>query len=297
MTAINLKTMRNLHNDGSLVAGRSCTLTDCTFAQGAYHNILVEDGATVTGCTFDNAYRGSTNSSMMVFNENTPAGLGITVQNCTFSLDTYDSYIGGLTGHNNVAGSFGAITVDNCTFTNVDVAIQPDDCGTVTVTDCIVTGIRLGIRDSHALTWVIDSLTFSTGVAGARVLSIESASTVTGTDITASVTGGVSGGMIYVTAAATIDVTDSSFTITASGSRRGFYCTNAGADLTMNNNTYSDSFLQYYYLNPECTWTSDNNCFLVDFASTIIGATTYNTLADHQAGTGKDLASQEGGCS
>lgn len=117
---------RNRDGGGTLRLGRSVILRHVDALDGHKHNAYFEDGAALYGCRFVGAQLTSANptGTLSVYNENTPAGLGITIADCVYDTGATTTTIAGGHGHYNVSGDFGAVVYDRCYMTNVSFGIS-----------------------------------------------------------------------------------------------------------------------------------------------------------------------------
>ena len=97
----------------------------------------MEDGSVLTNVQTIDAYYGPTQTfTHFVFNENTPAGLGITHRNCSA---TQDEAIGtsikgaGFYGHKNTSGTFGVVTYTGCSASGLNLGVDGLDRTTLNV--------------------------------------------------------------------------------------------------------------------------------------------------------------------
>lgn len=87
--ASNIRTRRQRANNGSLnLNGDYCWFINCTMEDGHKHASLTWEGGGYVGCTFKNAYNGTSGSpNFLVFNKPTGTSKGLTVQGCAFTVD------------------------------------------------------------------------------------------------------------------------------------------------------------------------------------------------------------------
>lgn len=149
---------RNLSASGSLVFGRSASVYNCIAEDGNKHSVYVNDGAYLYNVWAYKAYCYNSTTSFFVYNENIPAGLGVTFDTCKAENDVYRASHSGWYGHNNISGTFGIVKYTNCTAINTDVGfdgihanIEIDNC-TISGTFNIVCYVKTSVTVSNC-TW------------------------------------------------------------------------------------------------------------------------------------------------
>lgn len=153
-------TKNNKGGSGSVV-GTLVSVNDCKIANGGKHNMYCNEASLVVDCVFENANY-SSSANYLVFNQNTPTGLGGTVSGCSFtSTRPYSINYGGVYSHNNISGSFGNIYITNCTFTNVNICIAMDDVATCYVTSCDMIDCTQLVRNNGSENYEISLCTVS----------------------------------------------------------------------------------------------------------------------------------------
>ncbi len=301
-------TRRNLHSGGSLRLGRDALAKDCRASQGGAYNVYMRAGGVLDGCMIDDVYYSAT-AALVTYNEDTPAGQAITIRDCDFSMSwttgmNWGQTIG-VTGHYNVSGNFGTILVDTCTFSRVAKPIADLRHATIIqVLDCEYIDCKMNEPIPSAAgpgcTILFEGGWWTSSVADQRAYHILYATApLTIENMTIYMAAPSDIGFIAVRAAATVEVSGVTFsTALTSGVRIAVYSESAGADLTLNWNTWavteSGSYGNRYSFTAGAagmTWASDYNTFHPTTFSMNIFGTTYTDLEDYQDGTGQDAHS------
>lgn len=164
---------RQRSGSGAAVLGRSAITRHCDFLDGTKHNIYAQDGWQAFGCRFIGSMWSGLAATLSVYNEATPAGIGIWNYDCYWDSErTVFSAVGGGYGHHNTSGAFGAILYDRCTFNRLSIAI---DAGSgaftgITVQRCVQRTVdqftSLSTATSNTGTVIVqDNLTVGPGAA------------------------------------------------------------------------------------------------------------------------------------
>ena len=139
-----IQTQRNLHNDGSLILGRSSVARDCVAADGQYHNVFVGAGSKLYNVTAQRAWHPAA-IGLFVWNPTGATGEGLYFEGCQALLDAYTAGVGGgFGGHG--TGTLGAVTFENCTVQNCDLGFFGGLAASMVLTGCAILGPH-----SHAI--------------------------------------------------------------------------------------------------------------------------------------------------
>jgi len=182
----NIRTLRNAHDDGSLVLGLDATIEDCDCEDGHKHNCFVESGylkrvrcsvANKRGLSTETGMRAGT---MFVAFRTDPSSLSVTYDEC--SVYGGSSFTDGLFGFyfHGAPNAYGTVIVRNCHAESVDFSIGGD------YKNLLVTGSRFtnckslvfGGNNAAGTKTVIESSILNTGiVSGDRVVESKTATT------------------------------------------------------------------------------------------------------------------------
>lgn len=131
---IGIWTRRQLGNDGSLVMGKYGYAENCLATEGSKHNVYSRTGSQLVNCEAVDRYYPALSDSLFVFNENTPAGEGISYTGCYAHSTAPDGAADGFYGHYNTSGSFGSVKFKDCNTKNLRRGIYAEGgVGAVTV--------------------------------------------------------------------------------------------------------------------------------------------------------------------
>lgn len=306
-----INTIANISNNGSIVVGRNTVLTDCLIEEGTKHNLLFTDGSRLVDVEAKNIYYANQSATMYVYNEDTPAGLGINFTRCIARQES--SYPGGpyvgFYGHNNISGDYGDIVYDDCEcYGLVSGGITGGECQSLTVNNLYVENCILAIR--FPVDTTINGITLVRDDGGNTSLCTFALANLTVIINDARIC--LSGSSATPTALIYIDKTGLDFTVDGtvfdgSGGGNGtfLFMANGQSDnctVTLTNNTYRINAGRYYSiagggtLPANLDFSSDYNCFFSDDPNIYWAATDYATVGAWQAGTGQDSNSIIGGC-
>jgi hypothetical protein len=253
-------TRRNLHEDGSLVLGKSGTAIAVLATEGNKHNALIRTGTTVAASEFRDAYYGATQGSLLVFNEDSPAGENVTIDGVYVHNTTFASLVTGINGHPNLSGTFGTVTIKNTRVDNCGYGISGTDAkilwDNVTVTNATTSAlVSVQVTAATPDYWITNSHLTSTS----RAISIETANaSVTIRNSTLATDGGAGDLLIYSGSnGAHVDVADS----TLGPAQNDFHITGTGVVITAARNTFNASAMFYKLTQAGYSITSDNNSF------------------------------------
>lgn len=294
---------RKALGDGGCIRMRGTnTVVDDFYAQqGGNHTFQINPiGATVSNGTVIDGYSGSRAATLFNYNVDALSG-SMTVTNVTIK-ETSRTQAGwtnvtGMNGHKNISGALASLTFTNCTFQNlVTVSDILNDCSAITITSCTFTDNKFCIYDpttppAGGVTLTISGGTWTSAVTSSLFGIYDSASCVTsisGMTFTQSTTT-ASNGLIQISGATTVSVTNCHFVSTAVGNRVCIYCSNGSANLTLNNNVYNEgsqgwtNIYLFIAAASTMTWASDNNTFKATANTWSIFGTAYSTLVNYQA--------------
>lgn len=248
----------NLGESGSFRIGKSSILVSCQALEGNKHNIHTRDGCYLESVTASKAYYNpaSPSKSYFVYNEDTPAGLGMSFVNCAVDNGgVLDSNAEGFYGHYNISGSFGAVLVSGCTVADCGVACSMTHCTSLAITNCTISNCNAGLA-AYVNTTVTGGTWTVVGWTG-RLVSIGAA----GVTVTAN---GLTGthsehGFYSSVATGTFILTNCTTTCSVAGS--SVYMAGITSNiLTANGNRFtSANSTVYQFGNANYTYTGDNN--------------------------------------
>lgn len=294
-----LEMRRPLHHDGVAKTGRNSTIHNCTFVDGNLHHLLFGGGSLVEDCTFGNTNH-TTSQTHLVFNEDTPNGLDVTIRGCSFSVPVYRNTAVAIYGHSNISGSFGELVVEDCTFTRVGIAINVSaQVASLVATNNTATDCNEFLRASAAIVYtlsgnVYESLSSSsfkpvnTNAAGATINLTGDTYRVGSTNLGAI-------GVFHSNTILTIEASHVETVVNASAPvsvNSGL----TGVALTINNSTIKSTNTQLVNdLSAATVYVADNNTFCASADADNFAArwhnTNYNTLAAWRSATGQDANS------
>lgn len=304
LTLTGVSCRRNLSNNGSIVVGRSAVLTDCTAYEGGKHNLLYADGCTLVRVIANDAYY-TASATMFVYNENTPAGLGITHEDCDAVMPDTDGlgYIYGFYGHNNTSGAYGDVVYTRCSASNCGVGFSGAHADLV-YNDCETDTCIVGYQPSDpTATYTINDPMHVEAIAGRfnRIVS------VAGANITVNVSGGTcradksssNTGMFYDNnnAGVVFNVTGGTFETTsdtAAGSN--IFYSEVATEVNASNNDYTIGATGgrvYLMTHASATLDSDYNNFSREATQNYYRGTNYATITAWKA-AGQDANSTVG---
>lgn len=283
LTIDGIVTQRQRSPSGSLIAGRGLTARHCEVRDGTKHNLYFRDGGSVQGCLIAGAQFDGASLTLSVYNENTPASLGVTIEDTAYTMPAYlEKAIGGH-GHYNTSGDFGTVAYNRCHFDNLGAGVTLGSGGAdaFTMTSCHAANVKtLGsfITAAGFTTLTLSSNTLSGGANAQSLVGVVGANTVTLDGNTVRGVGGSGVGIIQCAmTGGTLAITDNDFACSAAvqptiGLRYGVRLDGgANPTITHTGNTYRgandspvfDSFGFYVYslANPTPRILSDNNTF------------------------------------
>lgn len=283
-----IHTMRNQNGSGSLIAGRSSTLTDCVATDGSKHNVYVKDGCILTNVTATDAYW-TGNTTLFVYNESTPAGLGVSFINCTATQSAYSGSTIGFYGHRNGAsGTFGDLIISGCTVSNCVAAFEFAHIDSVaTFANNTIDNCYEGYRVDHPVS--ITGLSGISGTATLMIVNIRQAVAVTISDSGFCLKNGDYGVRSTTTPAVVVEDCVASYSDEA-GSAAVVRLTTAAATITYNRNTHHDLVRGGWFDNASLVFVGDYNSYGLTVGPAYQAGTFYN-LANWQTHTGQDANS------
>jgi hypothetical protein len=286
-TITGIETRNNQAAGGSLILGRSCIVTDCYARNGSKHNIYFKDGCVLTRVTAHNAYfnPSSPSKTMFVWNENTPAGLGVTLIDCVAKFDALDGNASGYYGHRNVSGSFGTVQLLGCTAIKCGIGLSTGvSSDLVSFENCIVTDCTFSLQAVSGMTCIATGGTWSSS----QFISAEANTNVSLTDVTWTALGTATYKITLIQPGVTLAFTDCLF---ISSNNALLYVAGSGAGLvySINGCTFSGAGA-IVHLYVAYTYTGDNNHYDTDGVWYVDGI-GWRTLAQWQALTGQDANS------
>lgn len=301
LTVRSVHTKHNLQNGGSLRLGQYAHAIDCHATSNGTYGVYMRTGSRLTNCTVTDVYNSGATSVLVHPNDNTPAGEGIIISGCTLGMSsqTIPSWGNsvGYTSHYNTSGDFGTARIENTTFTNLSYGINsPRHTSTIQIVNCTWTDCKFNLispseppSSGSGFTVLVDGGSWISNVIDQRAFYADyTPSAITIQNLTLTTNQRTDIGYIAVRAAATVTVQDCNFINSFNqNGRTPIYCNNAGANLTLQRNTYSgaQNWTNLYSFTAGAagmTWASDNNTFGPNFAMSILG-TAYSVFATYQA--------------
>lgn len=303
-------TRRQLHESGSTVTGRSAVLRNCNFDQGSKHNVYFKDGSLLEDCDAADAHYNS-DTSTYVYNEDTPASLGVTLRRCSASMPALPSLgnYKGVSGHRNGAsGDFGTLTFEDCTFTNLYQAwANLGNAPIVNISGGTVTDCKGLINPAGGQVITVSDLssdcTPGLGSFGFANINLSNGADVSFTDCSL-IADSPQTALIFVNASnATLRLLRTYMRTTLAAVCIRFQTSVTGNTWEMDE-CILDASAQQVIVSATSDvpdFTGDNNCYMrtgqaQQFAC-IWNGTTHNTIAPWQAATGQDANSTVGSCS
>jgi hypothetical protein len=287
-----IETKRNLYESGSLRVGRSARLIDCTCSDGSKHNLYYKDGTYLQNVTATNAYYGGTNGVMFIYNENTPAGLGISHVDCTAQLtgntvSLSNGHISGFGGHNNTSGNFGAVAYAGCMVQDLLVGWSvPRHGASLTITNpaAVDVGTVFSFTDANIPATAVSGGALTPGAGNVVGIASALGGNLSMTNVTANCEN--PGIALLYSDDATLTLTNCTFddsTSTIGNSRRAVQLGGASSDLIVNGCAFTGgNWRTYIYTTAFNSIRSDNNTFGEDNAgpnSMDVGGVDYAVLS------------------
>ena len=288
-TVRNVVCKRNLANNGAIQVGRSWHIEDVLASDGSKHNLLYGDGCTLSLVVASGAYY-TASATMFVYNEDVPASLGVTHNFCQATLPSYGALFCGFHGHKNTSGDFGDVVFNSCVVSNVFQGFLCNDAD-ISINNTTASCKYL-IQTGAPTQYIVNGGTYTNIGETPRIISFESNNaSVSLQNLTMTLNNMASGGMFYSTkegtslslVGCTINYNTNAIWVA--------YFTGAGCNLTANGNRFNVNRSLHFYVPTDATISSDNNSFAYATPNFTVGATTYKTLAEWQAGTGQDTNS------
>jgi hypothetical protein len=255
---INVRTRRNLHNDGSLVCNSNCTLIDTLSEEGTKHNVFVGEGSYVYRSVAHNAYYAGQSAEMFVYYENAPTGKDVTFNATNAYCDTLQNgeLIGAYFGHAG-GGSYGTITYQSASASNVNEGFNGTYANLVQVINGTVTGSNYPLAVYNPTVYV---------------------------------SGGSFTGCLVRCASGTGALVIDGATLSHANNTCCNILIYGVSSLTIHNATLGNGYFTYYLLSGY-SLNSDYNTFQQSGASFYLNGTTYVGVAAYKAGTGQDAHS------
>lgn len=247
----------------------------------------------------------TTSATLFNYNANVFAGETYSVSNVTIGHTSMGEpgylTVVGMNGHQNSSGALAVINATNIRFKNLLTGISgANHCDVLNLTTCTWDEVVTGFTNS-AVSQTINvtgGSWESTTVNSQKFAQVSNPGTVNISGVTINESNTALLGLISITAAATVTVDSCIFpqNITT-GTRLAVYCSSAGANVTLTNNTYNSTgngWTYHYYFAAGAsgmTWSSDFNAFELTTDAWFIFGTTYSDLASYQVGTSEDANS------
>lgn len=288
------------------MTGKFGTLNDCYLLEGEAHNARVGAGSTVKDCYIKNGMSRNGSASMIVWNETSPNGEGITCEGTTFETDysittTRWDNLQAIYSHYNTSGSFGVATLSNCTFKGLKATGELNDCASITYINCTWTnnkfGLGCGSRAGGPIN-IVGGIWTSDKTSQRFITSTFGGQTITLTGVTIIQAAGTDVGLIRCSPA-TLGVVLNSCTFRNTSTTASKICVGitTPATVTIDHCTFEDggggNWDYEIYVPATATGlslTSDYNSFLPNQRFNWLG-TIITTLADWQSASGQDANS------
>ncbi len=236
-TITNIETRRNYHNNGSMIAAADCILTDIEANDGSKHNILIEEGCTINGGIFNEAFYGTNQFIPLVIYSVAPTGKSVSLVDVEVSMSQYQTKCTGIYGHTGGTGAFGNISINGAVVTNCKSGYG----GTLTATSETINNFTNTAQDgadlSVGITVVSPAIITNSSVYG-RYRAILLSSTATSLLAQANVIFGYAHGISDSTGQ-DIEIRYNSFT--GGASTYGVYAQFGGSIIAYNNTFYGIS--------------------------------------------------------
>jgi hypothetical protein len=257
LTVSGLWTRGNLHNDGALRLGVGGKAANIYTSDTGKHSVYLRTGSSLRNFECLNRYH-NTEDSYVVYNEDTPAGEGITIINGYIHSTAFDVNADGIYGHFNTSGTFGAVQITNVSAANLNRALHLDEStGAITVTGGTITGSRNSVfAEAVGTSPILSGLTITNQNVGGN--NIEVYTSGGGIAIDHLTTSGLVGDTVYANASnQTVTLTNSTL-----GAAVGHALFSAGGGtFTASGNTYGAISDHFYSFQPTTTVHSDYNTF------------------------------------
>lgn len=289
---LGLRTRRNLENNGSLEVGRYAFVSNVRADEGTKHNMLVHAGSTVQHSSLREAYYAGQSLILLVYNENTPNGEGLTFRNVTASMPTYTLGAVGVSGHYNQGGSFGWIVFDSITVTNCQSGIADGSNTGATFTTIAVSGGQGGITVYSPAATISGATITATGQA-VTIANADTSVSITSSSLTSSVAN--QGAVRSTGTGVTLTLANSTIANTSAGSF-AVELTGASSRLTMSGNTFTftpGTRNAYKLASGFSAFVSNGNAFPSNVGSNSVANinSTWYTLAQVRSTFGQDTTS------
>jgi hypothetical protein len=295
-TISGVRTQKNHSESGSLKMGQESAIINPDCYYGSKHNCYMRHGSNVTGGTFAEAYYTS-GATLLVLNDDTPAGENSTISGATFVISTaYSANYGGFTCHKNTSGAFGTVTFDDCTFDNLNAAVSFLDIAAAAVTNCDFDDCTECVRTSTAVVHTVTGCTCTGTARGTLIGTAVVGATANVTSCTVN-TSSATRGISIIHNNTTLTVTNSSITGTGYTATVGAILVNTGvtgAVVTVNGTTLNVNAGNNYRFLAAPTYVGNNNTFILTGAPELSirnGASTYTTIADWRTASSQDANS------
>lgn len=291
-------------SDSSPLAARQATVSHCRAQLGGKHTIQVNPTeGSITDCLVEDGYY--TSGTLFNYNDNVFAGETYEIKRITIKHNSASSP-GWLTnallnGHQNISGTLGVLNMTDVVFLTASVGISGGNhTDVINLLGCHFIEVVSGVTNSSIsqIVNVTGGSYVSSYPNTQKFMNIAYTGTVNLSGVTVHLGAASALGLISITAAATVTVDSCDFRSDVTTSTRiAVYCTSAGANLTLTNNTYNgtgNGWTYHYYFTAGAsgmTWTSDYNAFESTTDAWFIFGNTYSDLASYQAATSQDAHS------
>jgi hypothetical protein len=296
-----IRTRGGSGHNGNVQLGRSGIIRHCQIDEGSKHNAYMMDGGGVFGSIFSECFSTLTTSTTIVFNENTPQGLGVAVYDSAFKNATFRSSNGAIYSHNNTSGSFGDATMSRIYSIGNNNLCEMRNVDSISIFRPYQIAGAFLVRSQAAIAHKLNDPYIVLDINGAGIVK-------TNVDGSTFVIRGGYGEMTNTTNTGYCGLNHNNTTLiientylfynnATNNPREGIYTTTAKTGITIvaRGNKYRGWLRAINDLATGTTVRSNNNQFCADMRNRIAG-TDHLTIAAYQAATEQDLASIIGGC-
>jgi hypothetical protein len=240
----NITTRKNFNNDGSARFGRYAVADGTEHYYGGKHNVYYRAGSWLKNGVARYIYRNSSPSHgviLMIGNEDSPAGEGLTIENYTVDGAAGSNYGStGIDAHPNVSGSFGIVTYRNVTVTgNLEIGMAgmtsvQGGTSSGSVTNAVAIGCTANVSGLAAVGAFNLNVANGSCASGTVTISGATAGSIVVAGMTANISGSTIGEISSHTGVTNVISVSSS---TLNGALRA-YDLDAAVSLTSDNNTF-----------------------------------------------------------
>lgn len=226
---LNIRTLRNLCNNGSIEVGSGSYVSGVAADDGHKHNALAHQGSTWEDVTMTNSYYGQ-NRIALVLNDNIGDGVSTTIFRRITYVETLEANGTGFFGHVNVSGKFGPVILEDCiTAGKVYTAVSSFASTSLTITGGTFVGNVVLASDNNLLEYAT--------INGSQVqVPYSKPVEISHVTIQGSATSGP--GLVRVTFNPVLNIHHCVFTVVISYDGAIYFNNTSAATLTLLNNTF-----------------------------------------------------------